>query len=1035
MRPFLPSNSLHQKGGFSERGHNRRAAQCFATLTFHQSVKRGNIDLGQVLCCSRQLGVSVLPRDRQHVLTALAELLGECINGGQGRIAVITGPAACGKTALTDALMEHAAALDVTCLSAVCSLSEKSLPLSVAGQIYHNLTLVNTDSAESARIQDEMAAATRMAAAAQMLDQPPSANGWLRIAHGFWLPLLRVAQRRPLLIIVDNLDHADPPSIQLLFYLVRRLRTAGIMVVFTATEQPGVNSLLDIDLPWHSYARRFTLGPLSRETVADMVGQALGERVGQRLGARCHELSGGSFILVNALIADSRAALATGMEPAEPVVGDHFSRAVVALLHRNGPAVRQVARAIAILADNACTERVATLLDMDANLVERAMDTLVATGLLDDTAPGATRFRHAAARTAVFQELYSQERNDLHVRAAHLLYGEGMAATAIAAHLIEAAYAKPGWAADTLREAGEQAMLSDQLELSVQCLRLAAQTSDDTLVTEQLARAEWLLNPSTAARLVSSLATAAQEDNLEPRNMHKLVRYLLWHGNMDEAVDALKRLTASAEELDEEDAAELEITQQWLRSSYPAMLTHVRLASVPVAGTTPAAASLHMQAATALITVLKEGPKEEVLRRAEEVLRSSHLDSTEVDAVESALFTLIYAERTDLATPWADHLYEMATRRRSPTWRALITAFQAEIALRQGDLLKAEEYADKALRILPPRAWGVWIGILVTPLLHATTEMDKHEVTMRHLRQRVPDAIFQTRYGLHYLNARARYYLATNHVHVALRDFLLCGRLMREWGLDTPALVPWRSGAAEAYLKLGEPERARKLIQEQVGLPGGESPRVRGNTLRVMAATSEPADRPELLSEAVKLLQESGDRLELAYALTDLTHAFDRLGDSARARLTGNMADSVASGCHAVRLRRSIPFGPDPGTLVADEIGRSARALSDAEQRVASLAAAGHTNREIAGKLFITVSTVEQHLTRIYRKLGVNGRSDLPMLFQPGGPPPVGIQTRPLPARGSAVENGAQGAGQFAAPARVARAPGNVEVRPDQRRA
>ncbi|WP_158578492.1 helix-turn-helix transcriptional regulator [Spongiactinospora rosea] len=976
----------------------------------------------------------MLPRDRQHVLTALAELLGECINGGQGRIAVITGPAACGKTALTDALMEHAAALDVTCLSAVCSLSEKSLPLSVAGQIYHNLTLVNTDSVESARIQDEMAAAAQMAATAQMLEQPPSADGWLRIAHGFWLPLLRVAQRRPLLIIVDNLDHADAPSIQLLFYLVRRLRTAGIMVVFTATEQPGVNSLLDIDLPWHSYARRFTLGPLSPETVADMVVQALGERAGDHLGVRCHELSGGSFILVNALIADCRAALAIGVEPTEPVVGDNFSRAVVALLHRNDPSVRKVARAIAILAGNATAERIATLLDMDANLVDRAVEALVTTGLAD-AAPGGPSFRHEVARVAVLNELYPQERNDLHVRAAHLLYGEGVAATAIAPHLVEAGYARPGWAADALREAGEQAMLSDQLELAVQCLRLAAQNSDDTLLTEQLARAEWLLNPSTAARLVSSLATAAQEDNAEPRNMHKLVRYLLWHGNVDEAADALKRLTASAEELDEDDAAELEITQQWLRSSYPAMLTHVRLASVPVAGTAPASASLHMQAATALTTVLKEGPKEEVLRRAEEVLRSSHLDGTDVDTVESALFTLIYADRTDLAMPWADHLYEMATRRRSPTWRALITAFQAEIALRQGDLAKAEEYADKALRILPPRAWGVWIGVLVTPLLHATTEMGKHEVTMRHLRQRVPEAIFQTRYGLHYLYARARYYLATNHVHVALRDFLLCGRLMREWGLDTPALVPWRSGAAEAYLKIGEPERARKLIQEQVGLPGGESPRVRGNTLRVMAATSEPADRPELLSEAVKLLQDSGDRLELAYALTDLTHAFDRLGDAARARLTGNMADSVASGCHAERLRRSIPFGTDPDAPATDEIGRSARALSDAEQRVASLAAAGHTNREIAGKLFITVSTVEQHLTRIYRKLGVNGRSDLPMLFQPGGPPPVGIKTRPLPARRSAVENSAQGAGQFGGPARVARAPGNVEVRSDQRRA
>ncbi|WP_435836797.1 helix-turn-helix transcriptional regulator [Streptomyces albus] len=52
--------------------------------------------------------------------------------------------------------------------------------------------------------------------------------------------------------------------------------------------------------------------------------------------------------------------------------------------------------------------------------------------------------------------------------------------------------------------------------------------------------------------------------------------------------------------------------------------------------------------------------------------------------------------------------------------------------------------------------------------------------------------------------------------------------------------------------------------------------------------------------------------------------------------------------------------------------------LSPAESRVAALAAAGYCNREIARRLFITVSTVEQHLTKAYRKLGVASRADLP---------------------------------------------------------
>ncbi|MFB7377812.1 helix-turn-helix transcriptional regulator [Kitasatospora purpeofusca] len=57
--------------------------------------------------------------------------------------------------------------------------------------------------------------------------------------------------------------------------------------------------------------------------------------------------------------------------------------------------------------------------------------------------------------------------------------------------------------------------------------------------------------------------------------------------------------------------------------------------------------------------------------------------------------------------------------------------------------------------------------------------------------------------------------------------------------------------------------------------------------------------------------------------------------------------------------------------------------LSRAELRVAELAARGRTNRQIAHELFLTVSTVEQHLTSSYRKLGVKRRADLPVHLLP----------------------------------------------------
>jgi DNA-binding NarL/FixJ family response regulator len=56
---------------------------------------------------------------------------------------------------------------------------------------------------------------------------------------------------------------------------------------------------------------------------------------------------------------------------------------------------------------------------------------------------------------------------------------------------------------------------------------------------------------------------------------------------------------------------------------------------------------------------------------------------------------------------------------------------------------------------------------------------------------------------------------------------------------------------------------------------------------------------------------------------------------------------------------------------------RQADGLTPSEQRVAELAAAGHSNKEIASALFVTVHTVEVHLSRTYSKLGVRSRTQL----------------------------------------------------------
>ncbi|MFG1807510.1 AAA family ATPase [Streptomyces sp. NPDC049040] len=95
-------------------------------------------------------------------------------------------------------------------------------------------------------------------------------------------------------------------------------------------------------------------------------------------------------------------------------------------------------------------------------------------------------------------------------------------------------------------------------------------------------------------------------------------------------------------------------------------------------------------------------------------------------------------------------------------------------------------------------------------------------------------------------------------------------------------------------------------------------------------------------------------------------------GDSAPGRHRGESPAGASATIGAPSARARIRSLPGLDTREEERT-----ALSEAELRVAELAAEGLTNREIAARLFITVSTVEQHLTRVYRKLVVTRRVDL----------------------------------------------------------
>jgi DNA-binding NarL/FixJ family response regulator len=152
--------------------------------------------------------------------------------------------------------------------------------------------------------------------------------------------------------------------------------------------------------------------------------------------------------------------------------------------------------------------------------------------------------------------------------------------------------------------------------------------------------------------------------------------------------------------------------------------------------------------------------------------------------------------------------------------------------------------------------------------------------------------------------------------------------------------------------------------------------RARASVLLAQGSADEAA---ESFRAAAASFDELGFLPEAARASFGLGRALLRLGQ--RSRAAGSLAEARDrflemgaaswSALVAVELERATP-------------GRAEGELTPTEQRVAGLVAEGMKNKEIAGAMYVSVATVEAHLTRIYRKLGIRSRNELVRLISEG---------------------------------------------------
>ncbi|WP_028643825.1 LuxR family transcriptional regulator [Nocardioides sp. URHA0020] len=222
---------------------------------------------------------------------------------------------------------------------------------------------------------------------------------------------------------------------------------------------------------------------------------------------------------------------------------------------------------------------------------------------------------------------------------------------------------------------------------------------------------------------------------------------------------------------------------------------------------------------------------------------------------------------------------------------------------------------------------------------------------------------------------------AVNEVELAAGHFARIPRLLGATDDDTD-LLPWRTAAALAAVRLGHRVEGTALAREHLTLAGARGvayPIALG--LRTLATVDAHTDRASLLRQALHELDGvPAARLE-AQIETDLAGLLLLASGPAGAAEALTLLRSAESyaGTENLwpllgRVRRLLSrMGEEPQPV----LGETLASLTAAEQRVARLAATGLTNREIAEQLVVTVKAVEWHLSHVYRKLGIHSRGAL----------------------------------------------------------
>jgi len=933
--------------------------------------------------------------DRDREVLVLRDAVATAATG-DGTLVLVDGPAGIGKTALTARALETARDAGLTVMRGRGAPREAGFAFGVVRQLFEP-ALAALDPA--AREQAFAGAARQASVLFDAVDpeaEVPQDAGFT-ILHGLYWLVVNLTRDAPLLIAVDDAQWADPPSRRWIEHLARRLE--GVAATLLLAHRPGEVAAADDlarDLAREPTAVPLPLGPLSPAATGRLVRAAFDEDADDAFCAACHAATGGNPLLVRQTTGELAR---RGIAPAAATAGgmtDLMASAIAELvasrLRTVGPDGIELVAALCVLgqpADRDLAERVAGLAPDAAAAAVRRLQAL------DVVAPGSElEFSHPLVHAAVEQHLGSDLVAQSHRRAAEQLAASGASADVVAPHLMLAPPAGDPRTVATLQSAAHAA-----------AARGAADTARTML---DRALAEPPATPAAAARVRHQLGVLASHSDMAaavPILTEALDATVDAHPRARIAMDlaaplliglrtreSVERLDAARAVLDPDDelAGALEATAlsnaQWdleMGDELAERLARARRLARP--DTPVGRLVLLLDGVHDVITVGAPG-----LDGVRAALDAGLIDDVGAHGPPFGLGCVTLALGGDPAgaSRHAEAAEREIARTGSPVAVSHLSNIRAALHVYRGAPADAEAEATHGLEAaVVPMGLPTLVGSLVDALVaRGDTERAAERLA---------------RYGGHgplppllgcllLLGSRIRLREARGDHVGALEDCDLAASWMRMAGATSALPVLWQPHASACHLALGDRTEARRLADEGVDVADrfGE-PRARAIARIARARCAPDRERRAMLAEAATLARDADARVVLATARVAEGVALLAAGRAPEAREALRAGHEVAVRCGAAtvadeahaalvasgaRPRRASPVGPS--------------ALTPAELRVARVAAAGRSNREAAEQLFITVKTVEMHLSSSYRKLGIRSRSQLSVALDGGVDPP-----------------------------------------------